>query len=292
MARATWGRDGERVVADIRRVEAGELLGGTVLVLAPHMDDEALACGGTLAMADGKERVHVLFATDGARSPIPPAPWVGALDGDLARIREREARRAVRTLGIPERNARFLHLPDGGLGRRMAELERSVAQVWEELQPDQVLAPFRYDRHPDHLAVNRVATRLWRGAGGTELLEYFVYWSWRSLPAGDVRRYVRPDDLVRVEIGPGAGTKRKALACYETQTTCFYDWQTRPNLTEELLEGVCSTPELFLRASAARPGAAVLRGPVPWIRIAHRLEPMLKAWKDRLVAVLRAGRGG
>ena len=47
---------------------------GTVLVVAPHMDDEALACGGLLAQLPDPTRIHVVYATDGTQSPAPVVP--------------------------------------------------------------------------------------------------------------------------------------------------------------------------------------------------------------------------
>ena len=46
-------------------------LSGTILIVAPHMDDEALACGGLIAKLPQKDRIHILYATDGMKSPAP-----------------------------------------------------------------------------------------------------------------------------------------------------------------------------------------------------------------------------
>jgi hypothetical protein len=35
------------------------------------MDDEALACGGLIAKLPQKERIHIVYATDGMKSPAP-----------------------------------------------------------------------------------------------------------------------------------------------------------------------------------------------------------------------------
>jgi hypothetical protein len=78
------------------------------------------------------------------------------------------------------------------------------------------------------------------------------------------------------------------LACYESQTTRFYPWQHRPNLTEALLDDVCRTPEVFLRYSPLFPGATVFSRANSWIRMAHVIEPALKRNKDRLSALLHS----
>jgi LmbE family N-acetylglucosaminyl deacetylase len=263
-----------------------ELLPGSVLILAPHMDDEVLACGGTIAAIADRRRVWVAFATDGARSPHPPAPWFGRPSGELPAIRSREAIEALGVLGILQDSVHFLGLPDGRLAKRREELAEAVARLVEELRPDHLLVPFRYDRHPDHLALNRVATAAVDSRERPRLLEYFVYYRWRLLPGGDVRRYVRPDRLVAVDVSPHADRKRRALASYESQTTRFFEWQHRPILTEALIDEVCEGPEVFMIAQPGLAGAEVFNRARLWIRLAHRLEPAIKSGKDRLAAIL------
>ncbi|HET6341077.1 MAG TPA: PIG-L family deacetylase [Gemmatimonadota bacterium] len=273
--------------ARVRLVDPARRLPGTVAVLAPHMDDELLACGGTLAALPSRSRVHVVWATDGSRSPAPAAPWRHPPAG-LADVREREAREALDVLGVPQENLHFLRLPDGRLRSHAAELDRALAPLLETIGPDHLLAPFRYDRHPDHLAVQRTATAWVAGRDGrTELLEYFVYTASRLLPRGDIRSYIRPGLLLGVDITGWSATKRRALERYRSQTTRAYDFQRRPNLTPALLDLVCHEPELFLPYSPSMPGPAVFEGPVAYIRLAHRIEPVLKERKDRLTALLR-----
>ncbi|MGH7544433.1 MAG: PIG-L deacetylase family protein [Gemmatimonadota bacterium] len=260
---------------------------GTVVVLAPHMDDELLGCGGTLAALPSKSRVHVVWATDGSRSPVPAAPWRSPPAG-LTEVRVGEAREALGVLGVPAENLHFLCLPDGRLRRQAAGLDRALLPLLDAIEPAFVLAPFRYDRHPDHLAVQRAAATWIAGREDrSELLEYFVYTRSRLLPRGDIRSYIRPGLLLGVDIARWSDVKRRALERYRSQTTRAYDFQHRPNLTPALLDEVCREPEVFLPWSPSMAGSAVLAGPVAYIRMAHRIEPVLKASKDRLVAFLR-----
>jgi hypothetical protein len=151
-----------------------------------------------------------------------------------------------------------------------------------------VLAPFRFDRHPDHLAVNREVLRRFAGPDSRAIVvEYFVYHQWRLLPGGDVRAFLRPGLLRSVSIGHVSDAKRAALDRFESQTTRFFDWQTRPNLTPELLDEVSLGAEYFLPHDRALPGARVFERSRAWIRIAHWLEPYLKRKKDRAIALTR-----
>src|SRR5262249_10607426 len=59
-----------------------------VVVLAPHIDDETISCGGTLRNHVLKgDKVTIIFLTDGSRSVNAPE--------DIVNLREAEAVRAV-----------------------------------------------------------------------------------------------------------------------------------------------------------------------------------------------------
>jgi LmbE family N-acetylglucosaminyl deacetylase len=273
--------------------DPSERFDGTILLLAPHMDDEVLACGGLLARLPMKERIHIVYATDGMMSPAPVIPWKDAISPDLGEIRMRESEEAVGLLGVPGENLRFLALPEARLQESLPELRRHLLECLDLLDPDHLLMPFRFDRHPDHLAVNRIVTEaVGDGRCRATVTEYFVYYRWRLLPRKDVRRYIRPENLFDVDIREVASTKRAALDRFKTQTTIFYPWQTRPILTPTLLDEECVGPEIFLRFDPRAPARRVFSGWVPWIRIAHRLEPRLQKWKYLAKSTLTRGIGG
>jgi LmbE family N-acetylglucosaminyl deacetylase len=183
-------------------------------------------------------------------------------------------------------------LPEGELGKHRRRLVSALRESVERINPSHILMPFRYDRHADHLALNRaVLTACEEGAYQGRLLEYFVYYRCRLLPTGDIRAYIHPQYLLEVNIEDVSARKRAALDHFKSQTTRFYPWQTRPNLTSQLLDEVSHTPELFLRYDASVPGPDVFDRCVPWIRIAHRLEPVLKKRKDQIVALAMRGLG-
>jgi LmbE family N-acetylglucosaminyl deacetylase len=269
------------------RVDPVESFAGRVLVLAPHMDDEVLACGGLLALLPDKARIHVTYATDGMRSPAPVHPWRQSITPDLGERRMQESTDAVGLLGVPRGNLTFLRLPEARLREHLPELARRLEHTIGEHDPDHVLMPFRYDRHPDHLAIHQVVTQAHRaGRIRATLTEYFVYHRWRLLPRRDVRKYVRPRLLLELDIGEVADRKRAALACFTTQTTRYYSWQTRPILTPQLLDDECAQPEQFLRADPEIRGAEVFSHAATWIRVAHRVEPVLQKWKYLAKATL------
>jgi LmbE family N-acetylglucosaminyl deacetylase len=261
---------------------------GTTLVFAPHMDDCVLGCGGTLAGLPDRSGVHMVYVTDGCRSPAPEIPWRDEVTASLRAVREGEARTAMTFLGLPPENVHFLGLPDGRLRSVLPRLHEVMEALVERLRPDVVLAPFRFDRHPDHLAVHEAATSLLEHRRSPRsLLEFFVYSRWNLLPGRDVRRYLAPDRMMEIDLSDVAATKRAALEMFRSQTTRYFSWQSRPVLDAALLERVCREPERFLMHDPEQPGVRALTGARLWIPIAHRLEPLLEKPKDRALALWR-----
>jgi LmbE family N-acetylglucosaminyl deacetylase len=123
--------------------EPALLRGERLLVLAPHPDDEVIACGGLLAqhLREGRA-VRVAIATNGAQA------------GDVA-TREDESRRGLASLGNAE--VVFLGFPDRGLGDEAAP---QLREQLLEFRPDLVLVPSPTEIHPDHVALSRVFCEL------------------------------------------------------------------------------------------------------------------------------------
>lgn len=261
-------------------------LAGTVVIVAPHMDDEALACGGLIAKLPDKNRIHIIYATDGMKSPAPIMPG-DEITSDLGAIRRNESAQAMKLLGVPETNLHFLDLPEAQLAKNILALKQSLTEKLKGLAPQYIIVPFRYDRHLDHLAVNHVvASAIQQGNIQAQLIEYFVYYRWRLLPKRDIRKYINLQYLFALDISDVADLKRQSLDCFATQTTIYYPWQTRPILTHTLLDDECANPEYFLM-NASPSGTSVFTSIILWIRLAHRLEPILLRWKYLTLSTLK-----
>lgn len=119
----------------------------TVLVLAPHADDEVLGMGGTIArfIQDGR-RVVVAILTGHGDEPHPLWPrerW------DLVRA---ECRKASEILGVKE--VLFRELPAACLDAVPAwQTNRAVEQLIAEVGPSEIYVPFPFDLHKDHGAI-------------------------------------------------------------------------------------------------------------------------------------------
>ena len=260
-------------------------LTGKIVIVAPHMDDEALACGGLIAKLPHRDRVHIIYATDGMKSPAPIIPGRDKISPDLGKNRMRESIEAMKILGVPAQNLHFLCLPEAQLKKHISTLRSLLSVAIRRIAPTHNFVPFRNDRHPDHLAVNHAVISGLQESG--QLIEYFVYYRWRLMPKRDIRKYIRPELLFKLEIEDVAQQKRQALDCFTSQTTMYYPWQTRPILSSILLDEECQNPEFFLISSEASTGATVFSNSVLWIRLVHRLEPLLQRWKYHTGAFLK-----
>lgn len=265
-----------------------QLASGMIVIVAPHMDDEALACGGLIARLPYKNRIHIIYATDGMKSPAPIIVGRDQVSTNLDKIRMQESVEAMRILGITEQNLHFLCLPEAELQKHGAALKHKIQQIVEILSPQFMFVPFRYDRHLDHLAVNHaVVSLLEEGISSAQLVEYFVYYRWRLLPKRDIRKYIKPQLIHKLDIAGVAEQKRQALDSFTSQTTIYYPWMTRPILTPVLLDEECQNPEYFLIAPDSPTGTEIFAGPTLWIRLAHRLEPILLKWKYIALTLLK-----
>lgn len=157
----------------------------TVVVAAPHPDDEVLAAGGLLATwAAAGTAVHLVAVTDGEAShadrPGAPAP------AELGRARARESAEGLRRLGVAPVAVDRLGLPDGAVAGREAEVAAALSAAVRRAGGDVVvLATWAHDGHRDHDAVGRAA-RTAAGATGAELAES-LWWAWhRAAPADAV----------------------------------------------------------------------------------------------------------
>jgi LmbE family N-acetylglucosaminyl deacetylase len=132
-----------------------------VLVLAPHMDDEILGCGGILhkhALAGAL--VSVVYLTDGRKGGNPEIYQQGLTKAAIADLeealvvqRKEEAKRAASIIGIQRQI--FLDAIDGSL-RVSAGLIERLRNILRAEHPDVIYLPSILDLHPDHQVTNRL----------------------------------------------------------------------------------------------------------------------------------------
>ncbi|HKD11771.1 MAG TPA: PIG-L family deacetylase [Thermoanaerobaculia bacterium] len=183
------------------------LEGERVLALAAHPDDETLGAGGELARIAAENKVVRLWiATDGELQE--------GSDGDRAAYgarRREEARRAAAALGLPE--PAFGGMPDRELARRPADLERELARLIREFEPDLVICPSPVEIHPDHRCLAESLYRIVAGSrpgdGDHEAFQFL------RVAFYELTQPLLPNLLV--DIAAQQARKAEALACYTSQ---------------------------------------------------------------------------
>ncbi|MBW8879375.1 MAG: PIG-L family deacetylase [Acidobacteria bacterium] len=174
-----------------------------LLIVAPHVDDEALGAGAYAAAAlRNGAAVYVVYVTSGDCNRTSAEimdftlrPGVQDYLSEGSR-RIREARAAMSRLGLPPDHLFFLGYPDRGIqpmlqrpdqvirspgtGKtavpypaavspgaeyRLVNLEKDLHTVLDKTRPTVVALPVPFDAHPDHSASGRITLMVLEDAG-------------------------------------------------------------------------------------------------------------------------------
>ncbi len=213
-----------------------------LVVVAPHPDDEVLACGGLAARhAASGGAVLLVAVTDGEASHPGDARWPTAR---LASARRAESVRGLARLGLAAAPVVRLGLPDGDVG---AENDRLQTALRDILRPgDRVVTTWRHDGHPDHQATGAAVARV-AGEARIHLIEAPV-WMWHHRRPDDPAvpwAQLRALPLTAAELR----AKQRALSEHRTQSTPRADG-VGPVLDEAILARAGRDSEYFFAGAA------------------------------------------
>lgn len=214
------------------------------MVLAAHPDDETIGCGAMIARKRAAgTKVTIVIATDGRYSTRSRR----VTEVELAAIRAEEAVCAAEVLGVARDDVVFLPFDDLSLVLSVPTLVDELTEVVERIGvPDEVFVTSARDGHTDHVSLHEAAQHLRPVLGDRCRVFEYPTWYWyagpgRSGAAGALRREwrtlrrlvrnVRTTHAVRVTTGGHLAAKRRALACYASQTTRVTGeatWQVLP----------------------------------------------------------------
>ncbi|MGN8049893.1 PIG-L family deacetylase [Curtobacterium sp. 22159] len=186
----------------------------SLVVVAPHPDDETLGAGGLIATAAGSGLpVHVLLVTRGERSH-PDSPTTSP--SRLIAVRDAEFRAALGILNA-DATAEVLDVPDGGLREHAEVLRAALSHAVDGADgPVLVVAPWRGDGHRDHRIAGEVAEEVVGRSAGTGLLAYPIWtWHWDD-PVDPAAPWHRARGLTLTTTA--RERKGAALAAYSSQT--------------------------------------------------------------------------
>ena len=229
-----------------------EILAESVLIVAPHPDDETLGCGGAIALLRSLDKtVDILVMSDGTQSHPNSRQYPALI---LKNLREVETRCAMSTLGVKESRIIFFQLPDGSVpSAGSPSFEAAVIQCYSYLvavRPNIIFVPWRLDPHPDHRATWQIVrAALNQAALGSRMIEYPI-WDWD--PA---QRQLSPQGKThawRLDISTVVEIKQQAIAAYRSQTTdLINDDPTGFRLTPQMLNNFVQPWEIYLEDKTA-----------------------------------------
>tara|TARA_B100000925_G_scaffold281269_1_gene252870 strand:+ start:467 stop:1138 length:672 start_codon:yes stop_codon:yes gene_type:complete len=177
------------------------------LVIAPHLDDETIALGGTIKkISKAKMQVYVIIVG----GHLPPV-----YDKKNYQITKKESEKALRILKV--KKVFYLNLPALEFHKKYYQtMNKRISEIMKKLNPTTVFIPFP-DRHIDHRTVfdcAMVNTRPNRKNHPKCVLSYETlsetHWN-----APYVEPNFNPDFFVDID-----GTikdKLKAVKCYRSQ---------------------------------------------------------------------------
>jgi len=183
-----------------------------ILVIAPHMDDEVLGCGGAIARhAAAGHSVTVCVCANRV--------YEHEFTQEADDREKRACEEAKKILGYSQ--SIFLNLPDEKLDRSQISLIVPIEKVIQEILPKIVYFPHRGDNHQDHRAVFkavRVACRpfakvhvpclrVYEVISSTDQVSGFSEWPFHP------NYYVNISQFIERKI--------MAMACYSTEERCF-----------------------------------------------------------------------
>lgn len=196
----------------------------TVLIFAPHCDDETIAVGGYIKKAlEAKARVFVVLATNGDGHYMSTMEEFGRLYPkpnnyiEAGYARQKETISALESLGLDKSNVIFLGYPDQGTKLMLTKywdksykspftedtrspydnsyhahqdykgenMQNDINEIVKKYQPDVVFVSSSKDKHSDHAALYEYVTNAVKSSGFKPILySYLVHYNYFPNPGG------------------------------------------------------------------------------------------------------------
>ncbi len=183
-----------------------------VLIIAPHMDDEALGCGGCIAKhVENGDDVYVCF--------IAHRIYNHKFDEKKNDIEVQSALAAKEILGYKE--AKFLGLNDERLDAALQDVIIPLEEYFHSIAPEVVYINHGGDINQDHQAVfsaAMVVMRTFTSSSIKKILSYEVPSSTEQSSQLNIRSFI-PNYYVNIE--EHLDKKLEAINCYETEIRKF-----------------------------------------------------------------------
>lgn len=137
-----------------------------IIVLAPHIDDGELGCGGLISklVEEGKDVYYVSFSS--AEKSVPK--------GFPRDILKKEIKCAAKSMGIPNENLILFEYDVRNFPFYRQQILENMVDLMERIKPDLVLMPSTFDTHQDHQVVSQEGFRAFKK---TSILGYEILWN-------------------------------------------------------------------------------------------------------------------
>lgn len=168
-----------------------------IIILAPHMDDEVIGCGGViLKLVSQNKDVYVVFMTDGTKGTTG-----NKSNSFLLQTRHEEAMKVKEIFGL--KDIYFLNLEDRGEWNVNETLSR-LSDIFSDVEPDAVFVTPSNDLHEDHRKTNALLKKFIESGGYKKSV--YIYEVWTPINPNRV-----------VNITKFIEKKIKAINSYESQ---------------------------------------------------------------------------
>ncbi|MEM3697179.1 MAG: PIG-L family deacetylase [Candidatus Bathyarchaeia archaeon] len=228
----------------------------SLIVFAPHPDDETLGCGGTIVkkIREGYE-VFVVYMTDG-RYALTEVGENKILDPlDMKEQRRKDALKAAEILGLKEKNLCFLDIEDKTLKRHKQYAQKIVFEIMKNIKPSEIFFPqekeYNLDHQMTHVIVEVVCERL---KVNPIKYQYSIAWMFPFYLLNHLTnegifdfimcRYLKCN-MVRVDISKFLPVKEMAIKAYRSQRLLLSNKQKQPALKASFISRFLRNYEKF-----------------------------------------------
>lgn len=188
---------------------------GTTLIVAPHADDESLACGGVISLLRKyNQTVYILLLSDGTLSHPNSVEYPAE---KLRNLRENELLTAARALDVPVENIIFCRYRDRQVpGLQNPHFDQALSnmnKIIEIIGPQSIFVPWRKDPHPDHIAAYELIDNA--ATNGAKLYEYAVWLN----AIGSAADFPSLKEIIpfKLDISSVLNKKQNAIAAHQSQ---------------------------------------------------------------------------
>jgi len=229
-----------------RRLPFRDLSNNSVIVIAPHPDDETFGSGGMIAMKrQAGVPVHVIFLTEGSASH---ANCCTIAPEKIGHIRREQSVKAAVCLGIQPDGLTWLGLRDGeipvegsvGFGDAIA----NISEQFDRIAPAKIYCPHPHDGLPDHEAASMIVRHAVLRANHSFEIIYYTIWAWYNTRS-PMNKFFDWKNGWALDINSVLKTKAAAMRCYldSSPAPCGYPYCGR--LPSALLDGFRKPTEIF-----------------------------------------------